>query len=178
MMTKWVIDPDHSVAAFSVRHMMISDVHGQFNRITGVVRFDTADISRSSVEAEIGVAGIYTGIQKRDDHLRSPDFFDVVKYPVIRFKSDKTESLGANRFTVEGSLTMKGVTRPVTLEAEYTGPVKDPFEEGGMSMGFTASVTVNREDYGIMWNADMEGGVIVGKNVRIILNIEADRSAD
>ena len=175
-MTTWVIDSDHSVAAFSVRHMMISDVHGQFNRISGTIQFDTDDIAHSSVEAEIDVSGIYTGISKRDEHLRSPDFFDVEKYPKITFKSSGSESTAGRRFKVTGDLTMRGVTRQVTLEVEYSGPVKDPFEEGGMSIGFTAYARINREDYGIMWNADMEGGVIAGRDVRIILNIEADQT--
>jgi polyisoprenoid-binding protein YceI len=177
-MAKWVIDPDHSVAAFTVRHMMIADVHGQFNKITGVIHFDIGDIAHSSVEAEIEVSGVYTGIQKRDEHLRSPDFFDVVQYPKVTFRSDKVKSTGNKRLKVEGSLTMRGVTKHVVLEAEYSGPVKDPVEEGGMSVGFTASVSINREDYGIMWNAGMEGGVVAGRDVRIILNVEADRAAD
>ncbi len=177
-MAKWVIDPDHTVAAFVVRHMMISDVHGQFNRISGLIQLDTSDIAHSSVEAEIDVSGVYTGIPKRDEHLRSPDFFDVARYPKITFRSDKVESLGGSRLKVTGGLTIRGITKPVSLDAEYSGPVKDPFEEGGMSIGFTASANINREDYGIMWNADMDGGVIVGRDVRIILNIEADRTAD
>jgi len=175
-MAKWVIDPDHSVATFAVRHMMISDVHGQFNKISGAIQFDTADIIHSSVDAEIDVSGIYTGIPKRDEHLRSPDFFDVTKYPKITFSSNKVESIRGNRFQVTGGLTIRGTTKPVTLEVEYSGPVRDPFEEGAMSIGFTASTSINREDYGVMWNADMEGGVIAGRNVRIILNIEADRT--
>jgi polyisoprenoid-binding protein YceI len=177
-MAKWVIDPDHSVAAFTVRHMMIADVHGQFNKITGVIQFDTGGIAHSSVEAEIDVSGVYTGIRKRDEHLRSPDFFDVAKYPKITFRSDKVESIGGNRFKVEGVLTIRGVTKRIALETEYSGPVKDPYEEGGMSVGFTASISINREDYGIMWNAGMEGGVIAGRDVRIVLTIEGDRAAD
>jgi polyisoprenoid-binding protein YceI len=174
-MAKWVIDADHSVAAFSVRHMMVSNVHGQFNKISGTVQFDSSDMARSSVEVEIDAAGLYTGIQKRDEHLRSPDFFDVAKYPLILFKSGRVESLGGNRFSVTGALTIHGITRPVTFDAEYLGPVKGT-EEGETVIGFTASTTINREDFGIMWNVALleKGGVVVGKDVQISLDIEAD----
>lgn len=173
-MAKWIIDPDHSVAAFAVRHMMISDVHGQFNRISGVIHFDGSDMSHSSVEAEIDVSGIYTGIPKRDEHLRSPDFFDVARYPKILFRSSGVQNVKGNHFTVAGELTIRGITRPVNLDVEYSGPVKDPFEESGECIGFSASATINRKDYGVAWNAEMEGGVIVGTMVRITLNLEAD----
>ena len=173
-MAKWIIDPDHSVAGFAVRHMMISNVRGQFNKISGVVLFDPPDLDHLSVEAEIDAEGIYTGIQKRDEHLRSPDFFDVTRYPKIVFKSTKAEAGGGNRCKVTGNLTIRDVTRPVTFEVEYSGPVKDPFDEGGTSIGFSASTEINREDFGVLWNAPMEGGVIVGKEVRITLDVEAD----
>jgi polyisoprenoid-binding protein YceI len=174
-MAKWVIDADHSVAAFTVRHMMVSNVHGQFNKIAGSIRFDPADISHSSVETGIEVEGIYTGIQKRDEHLRSPDFFDVEKYPRIVFKSTKVESGAGNRFRVSGDLTIHGVTRTVTFDAQYLGPVKGT-EEGETVIGFAASTTINREDFGIMWNVALleKGGVVVGKDVQITLDVEAD----
>ncbi len=177
-MSKWIIDPDHSVAAFAVRHMMISEVLGQFNRISGVIRFEPPDAAGVSVEAEIDVTGIYTGIQKRDDHLRSPDFFDAVKYPQIVFRSTKAEAISERHCKLTGDLTIRDITLQVILDAEYAGPVKDPFEESGMSIGITASAKINREDYGVLWNADMEGGVIVGREVRITLNIEADLTSD
>ena len=176
-MAKWVMDPDHSVAAFVVRHMMIADVRGQFNAINGRVEFDPANIAGSSVEAEIDVKGIYTGIAKRDAHLRSPDFFDVERYPKMIFKSTSVHSIKGNLFTVTGDLTIRGVTRQVDLNVAYSGPVKDPFDEGGMSMGFSASTVINREDYGVAWNADMEGGLVVSREVRIFLDIEADMTA-
>ncbi len=176
-MAKWVIDPDHSVAAFVVRHMMIADVRGQFNAISGTIQFDPADIAHSSVEAEIEVSRIYTGIAKRDDHLRSPDFFDVERYPKMTFKSTSVRDIKGNRFAVIGDLTIRGVTRRVDLNVAYSGPVKDPFDEGGLSMGFAASTGINRQDYGVAWNADMEGGVVVGREVRIFLDIEADMAA-
>jgi polyisoprenoid-binding protein YceI len=174
-MSKWVIDPDHSVAAFAIRHMMVSNVHGQFNKISGTIQFDPADVAHSLVEAEIDVSGIYTGIQKRDEHLRSPDFFDVDQYPKIVFRSTNVESSAGDRFRVSGNLTMHGVTRPVTFDTEYLGPVKGT-EEGETVIGFTATTAVNREDYGVMWNVNLieKGGVVVGREVTITLSVEAD----
>ncbi|HAM50684.1 MAG TPA: polyisoprenoid-binding protein [Nitrospiraceae bacterium] len=175
-MATWIIDPDHSVAAFRVRHMMVANVHGQFNKLSGSIQFEPPDMAHLSVEAQIDATGIYTGIQKRDDHLRSPDFFDVANYPNIVFKSSKAEAVSGNRGKLTGNLTMRGITRPVALDIEFFGPVKDPFDEGGISIGFNASATVNRKDYGIMWNAETESVVVAGWEVLISLEIEADRT--
>jgi len=177
-MAKWSIDSDHSVAAFSIRHMMVSNVRGQFNKISGEISFDPSDISHATVEATIDASGIYTGIQKRDDHLRSQDFFDVSRYPSIVFKSGAVEVIGDKRLKISGDLAIHGVTRLVTLEAEYSGPEKSPF--GDTSLGFTAATRINREDYGLLWNVDLEsGGVMVGKEVDIFIEIEADlKSSD
>lgn len=173
-MAKWIIDTDHSVAAFAIRHMMIANVRGQFNRLSGTIVFDPAHIARSSVELAIEVASITTGIKKRDEHLLSPDFFDAAPYPFITFKSASVEPVGGNTGRVCGDLTIHGVTREITFDAEYYGPVKDPFGEG-MSMGFSASLTINREDYGITWNQAMEaGGVMAGKEVQLFIDLEAD----
>jgi polyisoprenoid-binding protein YceI len=172
-MTKWTIDPDHSAAWISVRHLMIANVRGHFGRIAGAILFDSSDLTHSSVEVTIDATSVYTGIKKRDDHLRSLEFFDVEKYPEITFKSKAVEITGSNCCKVHGGLTIHGVTHPVTLEVEYFGPVKSPF--GATSMGFTAKAVVNREDYGLTWNVPMEGGgVMVGKGVKIILDIETD----
>ena len=173
-MAEWIIDPDHSVAAFSVKHMMIAEVHGQFNGVRGVIHFDPAAPAPLSVEAEIDVVGVYTGISKRDEHLRSPDFFDAEHYPKIIFTGRDAEAAVGGLCKISGDLTIRGVTRPVILEGAYCGPVNDPFEEGALSIGFTGSTVVNREDYGITWNAVMDGGVMVGREVRITLNVEAD----
>jgi polyisoprenoid-binding protein YceI len=174
-MAKWVIDPDHSVAAFAVRHMMVSNVHGQFNRLSGTIQFDPADVAHLSVEAEIESEGLWTGIQKRDEHLRSPDFFDVAKYPKIFFRSSKVDAVSGKRFSLTGNLTLHGVTRAVSFDAEYVGPVKGT-EEGETCVGFSATTRINREDYGIMWNVALleKGGVVVGREVQITLDIEAD----
>ena len=172
-MTKWTIDPDHSAAWFSVRHLMIANVRGHFGRIAGAILFDTSDVTHSSVKVTIDAASICTGIKKRDDHLRSPEFFDVEKYPEITFKSKTVEIAGSNRCKVHGDLAIHGVIHPVTLEVEYFGPVRSPF--GATSMGFTAKTMVNREDYGLTWNVPMEGGgVMVGKDAKIVLEVETD----
>jgi polyisoprenoid-binding protein YceI len=170
---KWVIDPDHSVAVFSIRHMMIANVHGHFNKIKGAIYFDPDDVIHSSVEVSIDVSSICTGIKKRDKHLCSPDFFDVEKYPEILFKSTKVESTDGRRCKVNGDLTIHGITKPVTLKVEYFGPIKSPF--GATSLGFSAKTKINREDFGIKWNMDMEGGgVMVGREVEINIDVEAD----
>ncbi len=175
-MKKWVIDPDHSVAGFVIRHMMVTNVRGQFNRIKGTINFDPAEVAHSSLEAAIDVAGITTGIEKRDEHLRSNDFFDVAKYPDMIFKSIRAESTGGNRFRVFGNLTIRGVARPVILEAEFSGPVKGT--EGELSIGFSGTTRINREDFGITWNVGLEGGgVVVGKEVQVYIDVEADLAA-
>jgi polyisoprenoid-binding protein YceI len=175
-MAKWNIDADHSVAAFSVKHMTVANVRGQFNNITGTVEFDQAYPARSSVTAEIAVASITTGIRKRDDHLLSADFFDAAKYPGITFRSVKVESTGGNRAKISGDLTMHGITRPVTMEAEYFGPVKSPEKLGGeTTIGFSASLTINRQDFDVKWNVPLGGdALMVGNDILINLDIEAD----
>jgi len=176
-MDRWVIDPDHSSAWFSIRHMLISNVKGHFSRITGSILFDPSDIIRSSVAVTIDATSICTGIKKRDEHLRSPDFFDVEKYPEITFKSTRVEVTGSNRCNVDGDLVMHGVTRSITLEIEYFGPVKSPF--GATSMGFAVKTGVNREDHGLTWNVPMDGsGLLIGKDVKISLGIEADLTTE
>jgi polyisoprenoid-binding protein YceI len=173
-MARWILDPDHSVAAFSVVHMMIAHVRGQFNKISGTVYFDPLNINASSVELVIDVASIYTGIRKRDDHLRSPDFFDVDKYPTISFKSTHIESTNGNPVNVTGDLLMHGRTHRISLPARLSGPVEDPFGDGS-SMGFAASIIINREDYAITWNQPMaDNGLMVSSTVEILVDIEAD----
>lgn len=176
-MAKWVIDPDHSVAAFVIRHLMVANVRGQFNKLSGIVFFDPSDIVNSSVEATIDVAGIYTGIQKRDDHLRSADFFDAANYPQITFRSDKAKINGSNRFSMTGDLTIHGITKTVTLDVEYSEPEKSPY--GETSIGFAATTRINREDFGLMWNQALEsGGIMVGRDVQIFIDIETDLATD
>jgi polyisoprenoid-binding protein YceI len=172
-MAKWDIDSDHSFAGFTVRHLMIANVHGHFSKVNGAIHFDPSHITHSSVEVTISATSICTGIKKRDEHLRSADFFDVEKYPEILFRSTSVEITGSNRCKVNGDLIIHGITRPVILEVEYFGPVKSPY--GATSIGFTAMTKINREDYGIAWNEAMEaGGVMVGREVEITLDVEAD----
>jgi polyisoprenoid-binding protein YceI len=173
-MTKWRIDPDHSVAAFTARHFMITLVRGQFNQVSGTIQFDPDNPTLGSVEANIEAAGVYTGIPKRDEHLRSPDFLDVEHFPTITFKGSQIEWVGLNNFKVSGDLTIRGITRPATLDMEYLGRVKSPFDED-ISIGFSATTRINRLDFGVNWNYDMEkGGLVAAKELVLNLEVEAD----
>jgi len=173
-MRRWSIDSDHSVARFSVKHFMIANVEGLFSKMTGVIQFDPPELTPLSVEAEIDVKTLTTCHPERDAHLLSPDYFDAEKYPKIFFKSTRVEAMGGNRAKVTGDLTIRGIQRPVTLDSEFFGPVKSPFS-GIICIGFSATGRVNREDYGMTWNAAMEGGgVVTAKDVHIHMEVEAD----
>jgi polyisoprenoid-binding protein YceI len=173
-MAKWVIDVDHAVARFSIRHFMIANVVGLFSRINGVILFDPLDLTGLSVEAEVEVRSLTTGHTERDEHLLGPDYFDAVKYPKILFKSTKVEPVSGNHFKIEGRLTIKGIINPITLEAHYFGPVKSPFS-GKTCIGFSAVGRINREDYGMRSNVPMEGGgLVIAREVEITLDTEAD----
>ena len=177
-MAKWIVDSDHSVAAFSIVHMMISHVRGQFNRITGKIFFDPQNIAASSVELKIDASSIITGIQKRDEHLRSADFFDVEKYPEISFRSTRIDSVEGNLAKVTGDLTLRGITRRIVVDTEFSGPVKDPFGDD-LSMGFSGSTTINREDYGMSWNQPMaDNGIMLSPDVRLAIDLEADLASE
>jgi len=173
-MAKWVIDPDHAVARFSVRHFMIANVEGIFSNMTGRIEFDPPDLGRLSVEAEIEVKSLTTGHAERDEHLLSPDYFDVERHSKIIFKSAKVEPEGEDRGKVKGELIIRGITQPVTMDFEYFGPVKSPFS-GKSCIGFSATGKINREAYGMTLSHPMEGGgLVVGKDVQIHIEIEAD----
>jgi polyisoprenoid-binding protein YceI len=166
----WNIDTAHSEAGFSVRHLVISTVKGSFGKTTGKVLLDDKDIARSSVEATIEVATIDTRIQKRDEDLRSPNFFDVAKHPSITFKSTKVEKAG-DGLKVTGDLTMKGVTRSVTLDvAGPTPEIKDPW--GNTRRGLSAHTKLNRKDFGLAYSALVEAGPVVGDEVAVEINAE------
>lgn len=172
-MAKWIIDPDHTVAAFIVRHFMITDVRGQFNRISGTINYDISDLTSLSVEVAIDASAMTTGIAKRDEHLKSQDFLYVEKFPNITFKSGKVELTGINSCKVHGDLTMRGVTKPAVLDAEFLGPIKSPW--GETCIGVSARTEINRVDFGASWHEPMENnGVVAGENVHIILHAEAD----
>lgn len=170
--TVWNIDPDHSNVGFKVRHLMVSNVKGSFDKHSGVVDINDQDITRSKVEVTIDTASINTNVKKRDEHLRSADFFDVVKYPVMTFKSKKVAKSGKETLKVTGDLTLHGITREVILDVE--GPTKeskDPW--GNYRSGAVASTKINRKDFGLVWNAALEtGGVAVGEEVVINLEVE------
>jgi len=175
-MAKWIIDPDHSVAAFAVRHLTIADVHGQFNAINGTVYFAPEGPAGLSLAAVIDATGIYTGIGKRDEHLRSPDFFAVAQFPTITFDSTGFAAGEENKGKLTGQLTVHGITRPVILVAAISGPMKSPEEIGGeVTIGISARTMVNREDFGMTWNIPLPGGrIVVGRDIEISLEIEAD----
>jgi len=173
-MAKWIIDIDHACVTFAVRHFMIANVVGLFGGITGVIAFDPPDIARLSAEAEIDVSTLASGSKARDEHLLSPDFFDVAKYPKMTFKTNRVEAIGVNRGKVAADLTIRGITRPISFEVECLGPVKSPFS-GKSSIGFRGATTINREDYGITFDYSMEGGgLVVGKEVEITFELQAD----
>ena len=167
--TTWNIDPAHSVAEFKVKHMMISNVKGQFAKVSGVLTFDEANLANSRIDAMIEVSSIATGDAQRDTHLRSVDFFDVEKFPEISFVSNGLVAKG-NSYELTGDLTIKGVTRQVTLETEFNGVAVDPF--GNTRAGVSAETTISRKDFGLTWNAVLEaGGVLVSDKVAINLEL-------
>jgi len=172
--TVWQIDPSHTTVEFAVKHMMISTVKGQFSGVTGALTLDEADPSRSSVNIEIDAASLTTRDERRDGHLRSPDFLDAENYPKLSFVSTKVEALDGDRLRVSGDLTIRGITTPVVLMATYQGQSTSPW---GMTVrGYSAETTINRTDFGLLWNATLEtGGILVGESVKISLEIEAIR---
>jgi polyisoprenoid-binding protein YceI len=173
-MARWIIDPDHTCATFAVRHFMIANVVGLFSKVTGAIHFDPPNIAHLSAEADIDVNSISTGNKARDEHLLSPDFLDAAKYPKIVFRTSRVEARRANRGKVTADLTIRGNTRPISLEVEGLGPVKSPFS-GKSSIGFRGTTKINREDYGIVSDSKMEGGgLVIGKEVEITFDLEAD----
>ena len=165
------IDPAHSTVQFSVRHLVISKVHGAFTRWSGTIDYDAANPSESKVSAKIETASIDTREAARDQHLRSADFFDAEKYPQITFESTKVQKLDVDRYRITGDLTIHGVTREVVLETEYLGAAKDPW--GNERRGFQAKTSLNRKDFGLSWNQALEtGGVLVGEKVEIALDLQ------
>ncbi|MEW6658910.1 MAG: YceI family protein [Thermodesulfobacteriota bacterium] len=175
-MAKWNINLNHSSAAFEVRHMMVSWVHGLFGKVAGTLDFDPLDVEKAGVAVEIDATSIYTGVEQRDGHLKSADFLEVDKYPAITFKSTRVEPGGLDRALVHGDLTIRGITRPVVLDVRWAGP--SIFDDEGKiytSFGFRGKTRINREDFGMVFNMEMEhGGFMVGKHVYLTLNAEAD----
>ena len=171
----WTIDPAHSVVGFTVRHMMVSKVNGSFERFSGTIAFDPDNVAGASVNVEIETASITTRSSDRDNHLRSADFFNAEQYPTITFRSTGVRPGKGDGFTVDGDLTMHGVTMPVALETTFNGTGASPF--GHKVAGFEASTKISREDFGLTWNVALEtGGVMVSDEIRISLDIEATQS--
>jgi polyisoprenoid-binding protein YceI len=173
----WDIDPAHSEATFTVKHMMFTTVRGHFNVLSGHLHIDEQNPQNSWVDAQVDAASVDTRDEKRDNHLRSPDFFDVQNYPTLTFKSTRVEPLGGNEYNVIGDLTMHGITKPVTFKAEYNGQGKSPF--GLQVAGLSAKTKINRKDWGLNWNVGLEaGGVLVSEDVNIELDLEAIYKGD
>jgi polyisoprenoid-binding protein YceI len=172
----WELDPAHSGAHFSIRHMMVSTVRGEFGKVAGVVKLDEADPTRSTVQATIDVSSINTRDPQRDAHLRSAEFFDVEKFPSIDFKSTSIVKTGADTYELTGQLTLHGITREVTLKLEAASEQgKDPW--GKLRRGATATGTLNRKDFGLNWNQVLEtGGILVGDEVKLTIDVELVKS--
>lgn len=171
---RWQIDSSHSGIQFTVRHLVIAKVRGQFSRWTGSLETPGRDCYRASLNVAIDASSIDTGVADRDAHLRSADFFDVERYPEITFTSTAVTQAAADRLRVTGALTIKGVTRDVALEVEVLGQAKDPW--GNERAAFSATTAIDRREFGLTWNQVLEtGGVMVGERVHIAIEIEAVR---
>ena len=170
--THWNLDPAHSIAEFKVKHMMITNVKGQFTGVTGTLTLDETDVTNSKVQATIDATTVNTREPQRDAHLRSADFFDVEKFPTLSFQSAAIQSNGPGELSVTGDLTIHGVTKSVVLAVEGpTPPRVDPW--GGTRIGLSATTKINRKDYGLTWNTALEaGGILVGEEISISLDIE------
>lgn len=179
-MKRYFFEPGHTAAAFCARHMMVTFVRGHFKDVHGRLEFDPEHPEGGSVEVTIDARLLHTGEAARDAHLKSADFLDVERYPEIRYRGRTSRRTGANDFLVAGELTLRGVTRPVTLEAHYLGSWSTPWWEGNVDKGpklragFTARTTIDRQEFGVSWNSPLDrGGVVVGDHIEITLDAEA-----
>ncbi len=172
----YTIDPAHSSIGFTVRHAMVTNVRGTFGDHEGTLHLDGEDPSRSTAAIEVGIAGIDTGIADRDAHLRSGDFFDVERFPVMSFRSSSAEQLGGEKYRITGDLTIKDVTRPLSIDLEFNGAATDVY--GNQRVGFEGSAEILRSDWGLTWNAALEaGGVMVSDKVKLHFDISAIKQA-
>ncbi len=169
--TSWTVDASHSQVGFAVKHLVISNVRGEFGKYDAKVVVDDADLARSSVQATIDAASLDTKVKDRDAHLKGPDFFDVAKYPTITFQSTKVTAAGKDKLQVAGNLTLHGVTRPVVLDVTTTPEVKGMY--GETRRGFSATTKIDRREFGLTWNKVVEAGPAVGDEVSITLDLEA-----
>ena len=172
----WQLDPNHTLVQFVGKHMLITTVRGHFKSVRGTITLDEATPANSSVEVEIDTASLDSGVEYRDNHLKSVDFLEVEKYPLITFKSTRVEPIDAAHAKVIGDLTLHGVTHEVTLDTEFAGRGKDP--RGKEVVSFEASTSINRKDYGLNWNVALEtGGWLVSDIIKIEISAEANRKA-
>ena len=171
----WVIDASHSSVSFKVRHMMVTNVRGEFGTFSGEISYDPKNPAKTTAKVSIDASSIDTNDEKRDGHLRSPDFFDTAKFATITFDSTKAKTSGKNGLEVHGKLTMRGVTKPVVLEVEdITNEVNDPW--GNTKIGATLTTTINRQDFGVSWNKALDkGGVVVADEVKITIDLELNK---
>ncbi len=173
---KWSIDTIHSTVGFTVRHLLVSKVHGLFTKWQGSLEFDPQDPTGASAEIQIEVASVDTREAQRDGHLRSPDFFDAEKFPQITFKSTKIDKSGDNEFKVTGDLTLRGVTKSVVLDVEYAGSAVHP--RYGERIGFSARTHINRKDFGVSFNQVLDaGGLAISEKVEINIDVQAGKAA-
>ena len=169
--TAWKLDPSHTIAEFSAKHLMITTVKGRITDIEGIIYTDEKDLKNSSVEATLKAISLDTRTDQRDQHLRSADFLDVEKFPEIRFRSTRIQG-DRQSFKLTGDLTIRDVTKPITLDVEFEGQTKDPW--GGERVGFSATGKIDRREFGLTWNQALEaGGVVVENDIKISLEVEA-----
>ena len=169
--TAWKLDPSHTSVEFSAKHLMITTVKGRITDIEGIIYTDEKDLKNSSVEATLKAVSLDTRTDQRDQHLRSADFLDVEKFPEIRFRSTRIQG-DKQRFKLTGDLTIRDVTKPITLDVEFEGETKDPW--GGQRLGFSANGKIDRREFGLTWNQALEaGGVVVGNDIKISLEVQA-----
>ncbi len=172
----WTLDATHTRVGFTARHAMVTKVRGSFTELAGTANLDAENPSASSVDLTIEVASINTGNDQRDEHLRTNDFFDVAAYPQIRFVSTGVEAAGGEDYRLTGDLTIKGITKPVTVDFEFTGLATDPW--GNQRAGFEGKATINRKDWGVSFNAALEtGGVLVSEKINLEFDISAIRAS-
>lgn len=174
---KWNVDTVHSEVGFSVRHMMISNVKGQFTEFDGDIELDPHDLTDASIEFTIDTNSIDTGVSDRDDHLRSGDFFDAENHPKLTFKATEIKQTAKDKYDMTGDFTIRGTTNPVTFEIEFEGLAKDPMS-GDEAAGFSGKTKINRKEFGLTWNAAVEtGGVVVSDEVKINIEIQLRKQA-
>jgi polyisoprenoid-binding protein YceI len=174
--TPWGFDFTHSTVGFHARHMVVAKVHGSFKKWGGELLLDEDDLTRSSVSVQLDAASLDTHLEARDEHLRSADFLNAAAFPQIAFKSTRIEKKGEDAYRVTGDLTIRDTTKPVVLEAEFNGRVKSPW--GDERAGFSAKASIDRREFGLVWNKALEaGGVLVGDKVEITIEVEAVRQA-